>query len=81
MGMIFGKDNDKSNGVNKGSADAELKQRQYVCIHVYAKAEREPHSDEVLHDEFVYSFRWMCHIDLSLAVFKIGLRDGFESNE
>lgn len=32
-----------------------------------------PHAGKVLHHELVYSFCWMGHVNLSLALFEVGL--------
>jgi hypothetical protein len=65
------KDTVKSSGEKSGSVDDELKiwvrtlKDQWFAL--------EPHSQKVLHDEFVHGFCRVCHVNFALSVTKVCL--------
>lgn len=68
-------DMDSSIGVNNASDDEELDSSECE-VYERHRTENRPHTDKVLHHEFVYSLCWMCHVHLASTVLEIGLRKG-----
>ena len=69
--MIEAKDMLKSRGVNRESVEPEL--RVKVEKVVESSETGIPHSEEVLHNEFVNSLGGMRHIHFALSISEIGL--------
>jgi hypothetical protein len=66
------KDTVKSSGEKRGSVDDELQNIRVRTLKDQGFA-LEPHSQKVLHDEFVYGLCRVCHINLALSVTKVCL--------
>ena len=74
-GMMEARDIDISNGVNSVSEEDVLARLMGLEEQMNIAQAHIPHANEVLHHEFVQSFRWVSHVNLSLSISEISLEN------